>query len=87
MKKKDDEGKRKISGKKKKRGKAKVKEEEKFTAIMLIAGLNPFFMNKTEIMDFYNNSIYYKLHFEDAKDLKNFELAGEFGEVKVFKVV
>lgn len=59
----------------------------KFIAIMQIAGLKPKFMNKNEITDFYNNSMFYKLHIENAKTLKHFKLIKDFGSVKVFKVV
>ncbi len=57
----------------------------KFVAIMQIAGLDT--LNKTEVGSVYNNSMYYKLHIEDAAHLRKFRLIGNFGEVKVFKVI
>ena len=56
----------------------------KFTAIMRIAGLN--IINKTKIQEFYNNSIYYKLHIENAENLRKIILIKEFDSVKVFEV-
>jgi len=59
----------------------------KFLAIMKIAGLDPDFMSKDEISEFYNNSMYYKLHFENAAGLEHFKLLKDFGSVKVFEVI
>lgn len=56
----------------------------KFTAIMRIAGLN--IVNKTKIQEFYNNSIYYKLHIENAENLRKIVLIKEFDSVKVFEI-
>ena len=59
----------------------------KFLAIMKIAGLNPDFMNRSDILEFYNNSMYYRLHFENAAGLEHFRLLRDFGSVKVFEVI
>ncbi len=59
----------------------------KFKAIMSIAGLKPELMEGEEILDFYNTSMLYRLHEENAVNLKHFRLVEEFGEVKIFEVV
>ncbi len=61
-------------------------ESGKFIAIMKIAGLKPQLMNKTEIINFYNRSMYYKLHIEGAENLTRFLLIRDFGRVKIFEV-
>ncbi|WP_290597293.1 MULTISPECIES: STT3 domain-containing protein [unclassified Archaeoglobus] len=58
----------------------------KFEAIMSIAGFSPELMEKEEILEFYNASMLYKLHVENAENLKHFRLVKEFGRVKVFEV-
>ncbi|RLI70139.1 oligosaccharyl transferase STT3 subunit, partial [Archaeoglobales archaeon] len=55
----------------------------KFPAILKIAGYNPDFMDKEEIMDLYNKSMLCKLY----NGSKHFKLTKEFGSVKVFEVL
>ncbi|MBO8180431.1 MAG: glycosyltransferase family 39 protein [Archaeoglobus sp.] len=59
----------------------------KFEAIMSIAGLKPELMDDEDVLDFYNTSMLYRLHEEDAENLKHFRLVEEFGKVKIFEVV
>ena len=59
----------------------------KFEAIMSIAGLKPELMDDEEVLEFYNTSMLYRLHEENAVNLKHFRLVEEFGRVKVFEVV
>ena len=58
----------------------------KFRAIMEIAGYNAYLMNFSELMDYYNVSMFYKLHWENAENLKHFKLVKDFGKVKIFEV-
>jgi len=58
----------------------------KFPAIMSIAGFTPELMRMEEFLEFYNNSMLYKLNVENAENLKHFRLVKEFGGVKVFEV-
>ncbi|WP_202318660.1 STT3 domain-containing protein [Archaeoglobus neptunius] len=58
----------------------------KFEAIMSIAGLHPEHMKKERILEFYNTSMFYRLHVENAENLKHFRLLKSFGKVKVFEV-
>ncbi len=59
----------------------------KFTAIMSVAGFSPELMEIEEILEFFNNSMVYKLNVENAEDLKHFRMVKEFGKVKIFEVV
>ncbi len=59
----------------------------KFEAIISIAGLKPELMDDEEVLDFYNTSMLYRLHEENAENLKHFRLVEEFGKVKIFEVV
>jgi dolichyl-diphosphooligosaccharide--protein glycosyltransferase len=61
-------------------------EKGKFEAIMRIAGINPDLMDDVEMLEFYNSTMFYKLHFENAEGLKNFRLVKNFGRVKIFEV-
>jgi len=56
----------------------------KFQAIMRIAGMNPDLLGLNKTLEIYNNSIFYKLHFENAANLKHFSILKDFGEVKIF---
>ncbi|WP_457549276.1 STT3 domain-containing protein [Archaeoglobus sp.] len=58
----------------------------KFQAIMRIAGINPETLGLNKTLELYKNSMYYKLHFENAMGLKNFKLLKDFGSVKIFVV-
>ena len=58
----------------------------KFLAIMRIAGMNPDLLGSNETLEIYNNSIFYKLHFENAANLTHFRLLKDFGDVKIFVV-
>ena len=60
--------------------------QEKFTAIMLIAGYNTKTMKAEEILEVYNKSIYYRLHIENATNLTHFKLIKDFEKVKIFQV-
>lgn len=63
------------------------RNETKFIAIMQIAGYRAEFMSKKELLDFFNNTMLYQLHVENAKNLTNFVLLKDFNSVKLFKVV
>jgi len=63
------------------------KYKGKFKAIMSIAGLKAELMRDKEILEFYNSSMLYRLHVDNAENLKNFRLVKEFGKVKIFEVV
>lgn len=58
----------------------------KFPAIMQIAGYSPEYMNKEELIDFFNKTMLYKLHIENATNLTHFRLLKDFGTVKIFEV-
>lgn len=60
-------------------------EGGKFGSIMRVVGMEPEMMEINDTKDFYNNSMYYKLHYENATDLKNFQLEKSFDTVKVFR--
>jgi len=59
----------------------------KFKTIMSIAGLKPELMEDEDVLVFYNSSILYRLHEENAENLEHFRLVKEFGRVKIFEVV
>jgi dolichyl-diphosphooligosaccharide--protein glycosyltransferase len=59
----------------------------KFWAIMRIAPVDPDLMTGEEIWALYLNSTFYKLHFEDARELEHFKLIADFDEVKIFEIV
>ena len=57
-----------------------------FRAIMRIAGMNPDTLGLNKTLKIYNNSIFYKLHFENAVNFTHFKLLKDFGDVKIFVV-
>ncbi|KUJ92711.1 MAG: Transmembrane oligosaccharyl transferase, putative [Archaeoglobus fulgidus] len=59
----------------------------KFPAIMRIAGYNVDLMTEGEILNFFNHTVLYRLHMENAENLTHFRLVKEFGDVKIFEVV
>lgn len=59
----------------------------KFPAIMRIAGYNVDLMPEGEILNFFNHTVLYRLHMENAENLTHFRLVKEFGDVKIFEVV
>lgn len=59
----------------------------KFGAIMLLVGMEPRSMDINNTMEFYNNSMFYKLHYENATDLQHFQLEKSFDTVKVFRAI
>ncbi len=63
------------------------KIEYYFASIMITAGMNPEKLGLNRTFEIYNNSMFYKLHVENAKNLEHFQLEKEFGGVKIFKVV
>jgi len=64
----------------------KMRLNKKFRAIMRIAGMNPDALGLNKTLKIYNNSIFYKLHFENAVNLTHFKLLKDFGDVKIFVV-
>ncbi|MEM2085833.1 MAG: STT3 domain-containing protein [Archaeoglobaceae archaeon] len=62
-------------------------KKTKFSAVMQIAGLNPSLMTNKEIEEYFNKTILYKLHVENAKNLTHFRLLRDFGSVKIFEVL
>lgn len=62
-------------------------EGGKFGSIMRVIGMEPELMDINDTMDFYNNSMFYKLHYDNATELKNFQLEKSFDTVKVFRAV
>ncbi|WP_048064157.1 STT3 domain-containing protein [Archaeoglobus fulgidus] len=58
----------------------------KFIPIMQIAGYSPEYMKNKEIIDFFNKTMLYKLHVENATNLTHFRLLKNFGTVKIFEV-
>ncbi len=61
--------------------------DTKFPAIMRIAGYNVDLMTEGEILNFFNHTVLYRLHMENAENLTHFRLVKEFGDVKIFEVV
>jgi dolichyl-diphosphooligosaccharide--protein glycosyltransferase len=55
----------------------------KFQAIMKIAGIDV--REEQKILEIYQKSIFYKLHVEEGKDIKNIKLISKHGDVKVFE--
>jgi len=72
----EDLGFRKVSG----------SHRGKFPVMMRIAGFNLDEMSSEEFFDFYNSSIFYRLHVENAENLEHFRLVKKFDTVKVFEV-
>ncbi|MFO7966499.1 MAG: STT3 domain-containing protein [Archaeoglobaceae archaeon] len=68
-------------------GMGEDQEGGKFGSIMQVLGMEPDLMGKNETMDFYNNSMYYRLHYDNATNLQNFQLEKSFDTVKVFRAV
>jgi asparagine N-glycosylation enzyme membrane subunit Stt3 len=62
------------------------KIEYYFASIMVTAGINPEKIGLNKTYEIYNNSMFYKLHVEDAKNLEHFTLIKVFGGVKIFRV-
>ncbi|MFP4559536.1 MAG: STT3 domain-containing protein, partial [Archaeoglobaceae archaeon] len=58
-------------------------EGGKFGSIMRVVGMEPERMDTNDTTDFYNNSMFYRLHYENATQLEHFEMEKSFDTVKV----
>lgn len=59
----------------------------KFGSIMRVIGMKPELMDTNDTKEFYNNSMFYRLHYDNATDLQHFQLEKSFDSVKVFRAV